>query len=497
LTIQHSEFDAVIVGSGPNGLAAGVTLAESGRRVRIYEANDTIGGGARTSEVTLPGFKHDICSAIHPMAAASPFYKKLLPKLAQSEHIQSDFKQLESPPFKFIHPPIALAHPFEDGSAALVHRSISDTALTLEKDAQAYSRLMQPLVDRVDDILDDILGPFPLPPKHITSMMIFGLRGLYSAKGLADKWFRGNRARGLIAGLSGHSMLPLERYTSAAIGLVLGMLAHTTGWPIVRTGTQAFTDAISNYFISLGGEICTGQRIASLKELPPTKTILFDVTPKQLLKIAGDYLPNGYRRQLGKFRYGVGVYKIDYALSEPIPWKCEDCRSAGTLHLGGTFEEIANAERMVWKGEHPERPLILMAQQSLFDQTRAPDGKHTAWVYCHVPSYSTVDMTERIEAQIERFAPGFRDIILARKTFNSADMEEYNSNYVGGDINGGVSDLQQLFTRPVPSLNPYVTPAKGIYLCSSSTPPGGGVHGMCGYHAANAVLANKGGSFEG
>jgi len=467
------EFDAIVVGAGPNGLAAALTFAQAGEKVLVLEAKETVGGGARTAELTLPGFYHDPCSAIHPLGLASPFFRQL--PLAEFG-------------VEWIHPPVALAHPFDDGSAAILERSIKASAASMGKDERAYSRLMTPLVNAWEDILDDILGPLPLPPRHPITLTRFGLHALRSARGLAESQFEGEQARAIFAGMAGHGMLPLEAPITASMGLVLGLLAHAVGWPIPRGGSQVIVDALADQLRSLGGEICTGREVASLDDLPPSRVVLLDVTPRQVLQIAGKRLPSSYRQKLSAYRYGPGVFKVDYALAGPIPWKADECTQAGTVHLGGTLEEISASERSVWRGEHSQKPLVLLAQQSLFDDSRAPQGKHTAWAYCHVPNGSNVDMTECITEQIERFAPGFRDLILATSTRSAVQMQLYNPNYIGGDINGGVQDWRQLFTRPVARWVPYSTPLEGVYICSSSTPPGGGVHGMCGVHAARAAL---------
>lgn len=461
-----------MVGSGPNGLAAAIELARHGRRVLVVEGASTVGGGTRSAELTLPGFVHDVCSAVHPMAAASPFFKSL---------------PLAAHGLEWVHPDTPLAHPLDDGSAAVLDRSVESTAEALGPDARAYRRLMEPHASRAQELFADLLGPFRIPRRPFGALR-FGWNAIRSGKGLADAWFTAQPARALIAGLAAHAVLPLEQSPGAAITLMLGLAGHAVGWPFPRGGSQRIADSLASYFRSLGGEIATGQRVSSIEELPPARAMLFDVTPRQLIALAGDRLPHRYRRALARYRYGPGVFKLDWALAGPIPWRAADCQRAGTIHVGGTLEEIAAAERAVFRGEHPERPFVLLAQPSLFDPTRAPPGKHTAWGYCHVPHSSTIDMTERIEAQIERFAPGFRDLILARHAKNTAAMERYNPNYVGGDITGGVADWRQLFTRPVIGLNVYATPASGLYLCSSSTPPGGGVHGMCGYFAARAAL---------
>jgi phytoene dehydrogenase-like protein len=464
--------DAAVVGSGPNGLAAAIALARAGRSVVVLEAADTVGGGLRTAELTEPGFRHDVCSAIHPLGVGSPYLRTF---------------PLEQHGLEWIHSPAPLAHPFDDGSAALLERTVEATGETLAEDADAYRRLMAPLVEVVDPLIEQLLGP-PRPPRHPLALARFGLYGLLPATRLARWRFVGARARGLFAGLAAHAILPLSRPPSGAVGLIFALCGHAFGWPLPRGGSQALADALASYFRSLGGEIECGRTVESLSELKRTRTVMLDVTPRQLLALAGDSLPAGYRRRLAGYRYGAGVFKVDLALDGPIPWQAAECTRSATVHLGGTLEEIAAGEAEVASGGHPERPFVLLAQQSLFDPTRAPPGKHTVWAYCHVPNGSPVDMGERIEAQIERFAPGFRERVLARHTMGPAELEHYNANYVGGDIAGGVQDLRQLFTRPVARLVPYSTPLDGVYLCSSSTPPGAGVHGMCGYYAARAAL---------
>jgi phytoene dehydrogenase-like protein len=465
-------YDAVIIGAGPNGLAAGITLARAGKSVLVLEAKDTIGGGTRSAGLTLPGFVHDVCSALHPLGVASRFFRDL--PLAQYG-------------LEWIFPPACLAHPLDDGTAVLVEGSVEETGANLGVDADAYRRLMGPLVAGWQGLLDDVLGPLRFPRRPLR-MARFGLAGLLPAVTLARAAFRGARARAVFAGMASHAMMPLSGPATAAFGLILALAAHAIGWPMARGGSQCVADALGAHFRSLGGEVVTSHPVRSKADLPDARAILFDTSPRQLVQIVGDQLPAGYRRALSRFRYGPGVFKADYALDGPIPWRAEECLRAGTVHVGGTMEEIATAEAATWGGEHPERPFVLVAQQSLFDPTRAPEGKHTVWAYCHVPHGSIVDMTDRLEAQLERFAPGFRDRILARRTLTAAGMEAYNPNYVGGDINAGVQDLRQLFTRPVARLNPYTTPVQGLYLCSSSTPPGGGVHGLCGYYAAQTAL---------
>ncbi len=473
--MRHPEVDAVVIGAGPNGLAAAITVAQAGRSVAVFEAGDTAGGGTRTAELTLPGFRHDVCSAIHPLGLASPFFRTI---------------PLHEHGLRWIQPPAALAHPLDDGTAVLVSQDLRATADQLGPDAAAYLRVFGPLADNWQALLAEILGPLRLPRRPFL-MARFGWLAIQSARGLAVRRFRDVRAQALFAGLGAHSMLPLKATVSAAAGLVEGTLAHAVGWPMAAGGSQKITDALVSLLGSLGGQIVTGRRITTLDELPPAAAVFFDTSPTELIRIAGERLPAGYRRRLSRFRYGPGVFKLDWALDGQVPWAAESCRQAATVHLGGRLEEIAEAEATVGRGEHPERPFIIFAQQSLFDPARAPQGKHTAWGYCHVPNGSTVDMTDRIEAQIERFAPGFRSRILARHSRNSAEMEHYNANYIGGDINSGIQDLGQLWTRPVARLSPYTTPVSGLYLCSSSTPPGGGVHGMCGYHAARAALSRS------
>ncbi|HZB96208.1 MAG TPA: NAD(P)/FAD-dependent oxidoreductase [Herpetosiphonaceae bacterium] len=469
---QRDSYDAIIVGSGPNGLAAAITLARAGRSVLVLEAEETIGGGTRSAELTLPGFIHDICSAVHPLGVASPFFQSL---------------PLEEYGLEWVYPSVQLAHPLDDGSAVLLERSVEATAEGLGDDRDTYRKLMAPLVRDWDKIGPTLLSPKPLPRYPIT-LARFGLYGIRSAQGLAKSAFTGTRARALFAGMAAHSILPLDQPLTAGVGLLFAALGHKVGWPVARGGSQQIADALSCYLRSLGGEIVTGMRVESVDQLPPAQAVLFDVTPRQLLRITGERLPAGYRRQLTHYRYGPGVFKLDWALDGPIPWTAAECARAASVHLGGTLEEIAASERAVGRGEHPERPFVLLAQQTVCDPTRAPAGKHTAWAYCHVPNGSTWDMTDRIEGQIERFAPGFRQRILARSIMGPAAMEQHDANYIGGDINGGVQDIWQFYTRPVIRLNPYSTPAKGLFICSSSTPPGGGVHGLCGYFAAQTAL---------
>ena len=469
---QTGTYDAVVVGAGPNGLAAAVELARRGRSVAVLEAEDRVGGGTRSDEITHPGFIHDLGSAIHPLGYASPFFASL---------------PLEEHGLEWVHPPAPLAHPFDDGTAAVLERSTERTGATLGRDAEAYKNLMNPLSEDARRIQASLTGSLRAP-RHPLALTSAGLRSLGSARGFAEAAFEGEKARALFAGNAAHSFLPLEKRPSALFGLVLGALGHAFGWPLPKGGSQSIADALASYLISLGGEIFTGVRVRSVDDVPKTRTVLFDVTPRQLLDIAGEHFTERYGGALKRYRYGPGVFKVDLALDGPIPWTAEESLRAGTVHLGGTLDEISAGEAAVARGEHPERPFVLLAQQSLFDPTRAPEGKHTVWAYCHVPNGSTFDMTERIEAQIERFAPGFRDRILARSAWGPADLERWNANLVGGDINGGLMDVRQLFARPMIRPNPYSTSAPGLYLCSSSTPPGGAVHGLCGFMAARSAL---------
>jgi phytoene dehydrogenase-like protein len=468
-------YDAIVVGAGPNGLAAAITLARAGRSVLVLEAREQVGGGASSGALTLPGFVHDLGSAVHPLGVGSPFLRAL---------------PLQQYGLEWVHPPTPLAHPLDGGRAVALRRSVRATAADLGGDAAAYWRLMAPLARSWERIAPGVLGPLSLP-RHPVALARFGLRALWPASLLARALFRGEGARALLAGIAAHSCLPLEQPPTAAFALVLGAAGHAVGWPFPRGGAQRLAEAMAAYLRALGGEIVVGRRVEQLDELPATGAILLDVTPRQALRMAGGRFPAGYRRALERFRPGQGVFKLDWALDGPIPWAAEECARAGTLHLGGTLEEIAASERAPWRGETPAHPYVLLAQPSLFDRTRAPEGRHTAWAYCHVPYGASVDprrMAELVEAQVERFAPGFGARIIGRSAMGPAELEAYNANLAGGDITGGAPDLLQLFTRPVWRLSPYATPARGVYLCSSSTPPGPGVHGMCGHHAALAAL---------
>ena len=459
---------ATIVGAGPNGLAAAIVLAGAGFNVEVREAAPVAGGATRSAELTLPGFIHDLGSAVHPMAVASPFFSTL-PLAAAGLH--------------WITPSAELAHPLDDGTAVMLERGIADTASQLGPDSGAYHRLYTPLLENWDDLRHDLLKALGWPQRPI-AMARFGLLGLRSARSVADSHFKGVRARALFAGLSAHSFLPLEAPVSAAFGLVLGVAAHAVGWPIPQGGAQSIADALGACLQKAGGAVITNAAVHSLQGLG--NPILLDVTPRQVLAIGGEDLPPAFRRQLERYRYGPGVFKVDWALSEPIPWRARECQRAGTVHLGGTFDEIAASERIAQTGPISDRPFVLLSQPTLFDPTRAPAGKHVAWAYCHVPNGWSGSALEAIESQVERFAPGFRECILARAVFNTQAMQAWNANLVGGDINGGSMSGLQFFLRP--TWRQYVTPLQGVYLCSSSTPPGGAVHGMCGYWAAQQAL---------
>lgn len=456
-----------MIGSGPNGLSAAILLARAGRRVTVHEASAQIGGGARSGELTLPGFTHDLCSAVHPMAVASECF---------------DLFPLAQHGLEWIQPAAPLAHPLDDGTAVMLERAFDSTATGLDGDGAAWRSLIQPFADAWPQLRHDAMAPIGIP-RHPLLMARLGMYSIRPARSLARKLFRGERARALFAGIAAHSVLPLDEPISAAFGIVLGALGHEYGWPIARGGSQRIADALVGYLKSLGGEVVANSRVDALPD--SEGLVMCDVTPRQFLALAGGRLPDGYRRSLERYRYGPGVFKLDWALDAPIPWRAAECARAATVHVGGTLDEIAE-----WEGTHQGRPFVLLVQSSLFDPTRAPAGKHTAWGYCHVPNGSTVDMTEEIEAQIERFAPGFRARILARHVLTPASLERHNANLVGGDIGGGVVDLRQFFLRP--SRHLYRTPLKNVFLCSSSTPPGGAVHGLCGFHAVRAALGKSG-----
>jgi phytoene dehydrogenase-like protein len=474
-----NRVDAVVVGAGPNGLAAAIELARHGRSVHLVERSAEVGGGAHTAELTLPGFKHDLCSAVHPLAVGSPFFSSLA---------------LERHGLELVFPEVQLAHPLDGGDAVAVRCSLDMTATALGEDDRAYRSLVGPFADGWDRLTDVLLGPIPRLPRAPLLALRFAVPAVLPASALARIAFNGKRARALLAGMAAHSMQPLAGAGTGAFGLVLMTLAHACGWPVIRGGSGEIARAMRAELESLGGTVQTGFEVRSLDDLPElqgARAILFDLTPRQFLAICGrdQGLPTAYQRELRRFRHGPGVFKVDYALSGPVPWTAAACRAAGTVHLGGTLEEISISEAAVAAGRHPDRPYVLLSQPSVIDGSRAPEGNHTLWAYCHVPNGSPVDMTGAIEAQIERFAPGFSQIVLARATHGPAELEAINPNLIGGDIGGGASTLWQTFARPAPRLSPYTTPNPRLFLCSSSTPPGGGVHGMCGHHAARAALS--------
>lgn len=473
----HTTPDAIVVGSGPNGLAAAITLAREGLAVRVYEASDTVGGGTRSAELTLPDFVHDVCSTVVATALVSPFMEEL---------------GLERLGVELAHPEIPAAHA-HDAEPVLLHRDLEATAAGLGRDGPAYRRLMEPIVEAADrgQLLPWILGPVTRLPRHPLAAARFGVPALASTTLLTRLLYREDRARALHAGLSAHAMVPLRQPATASFGLVLALAAHLVGWPVVRGGMQRFADALVAELRSLGGEVETGTRVSTLDELPPARAVLLDVAPASAVTIAGDRLPSRYRRALERFRYGPGVCKVDWALSEPIPWRHPELGRAGTVHLGGGIDEIERSEREVHRGRIPQRPYVLLVQPTVADPSRAPAGRHIAWAYSHVPHGSDADISEAIEAEIERYAPGFRDTVLGRAVRTAPEMEAYNANYVGGDINGGLQDLRQVFARPALRRDPYAMPARGLYLCSSSTPPGGGVHGMSGHLAARSALRRE------
>jgi len=463
--------DAVVVGSGPNGLAAAVVLARAGVSVLVLEGAATIGGGTRSEALTLPGFVHDVCSAVHPLAASSPLFTTL---------------PLREHGLEWIDPPLALAHPFDDGPPARLERGIDATASSLGADGERYRALVGPLTRQWPALAMDVLAPLHWPA-HPLMLAHFGFYGSQPISHLVQR-FSDRAAKAMLAGIAAHAIRPMSSAGTGALALVLASVGHRSGWPIARGGSRSITDALASYLLALGGRIETNAPVRSLDELPTARAILLDVTPRAVMRIAGDVLPNHYRRALSRFRYGAGVFKVDWALAGPMPWRSPECARAGTLHLGGSYDEVAASEAEVARGEHPEHPVVLVAQPSRFDPTRAPEGQHTLWGYCHVPNGSTVDMLPRIEAQVERFAPGFRDLVLARHVMPPAALEARNPNLVGGDIGDGAYTLRQLFFRPVVRWRPHTTPVRGLYLCSAATPPGGGVHGMCGFYAAQAAL---------
>lgn len=474
---DHPPHDAVIIGAGPNGLSAGCFLARKGLRVLILEAADEPGGGTRTAELTLPGFHHDVCSAVHPFGYLSPCFREL---------------ELERYGLRWLFPDVSVAHPLDDQPAVLLSRSLSETAAGLGVDERAYRNLLRPLADHADWLIEDTFKPLGIP-NHPLFLARFGARAALPASWLSKLAFRGERAPALFAGCTAHATLPFDKCFTSALGLLFLASGHAVNWPVAAGGSRAITDALLNCFTEAGGELRLSTRIDRFDQLPPARAYLFDTDPRQLSSICGDRLPAGYRKRLEKYHYGPGVFKIDYALDGPIPWTDPNCLRASTVHLGGTFAEIAASERDVWRGRHSARPYVLMTQQSLIDPSRSPSGQHTCWAYCHVPHGSSADQSAVIEAQIERFAPGFRDRILARHSMTPAAFERYNPNYVGGAVTGGSADITQLFTRPVARIDPYATPNPAIFICSASTPPGGGVHGMNGYWAARSAYKKLGG----
>jgi phytoene dehydrogenase-like protein len=470
---------ALVVGSGPNGLAAAIVLLQGGVEVEVREAADWVGGGLHSAKLTLPGFVHDVCASVLPLAVGSPFLRTL------------DLG------VEWVHPEALAAHPLDDGSAVVLERGLEGTSEGLGRDGEAYRRLVEPLVEAWSELAPALLGRVPPPPRRgLRAARAAGLRGfatatrtaLGAARPVAESLFETDRARAWFVGHCAHSMLPLERRPSAGVGLALAVLGHAVGWPLARGGSQSLADALAGRVRELGGSIVTGEAVDEL----PAGLVLADVSPGELVRLARGRLPGRYERRLRSWRHGPGAFKVDWALDGPIPWRAEECRRAGTVHLGGTLDEISQSEWGAWSGRVVERPFVLLVQPTLFDLTRAPTGKHVAWAYCHVPNGSDVDMTARIEAQVERFAPGFRELVLARSSLGPRDLEARNRNLVGGDLNGGTMDLGQVFRRPAARLVPWSTPLEGVYLCSSSTPPGGGVHGMCGYHAARAAVRDLG-----
>ncbi len=465
-------LDAIVVGSGPNGLAAALRFTRAGWGVLVLEAADEPGGGLRTQEVLEPGFRHDVCATVQALASLSPALSTL--------------------DLDLVTPPLPLAHPLDDGGAVVVQRSVSETARGLGEDTAAYRRLVEPLVRRAVPLFSEVLGPVIHLPRHPLLLARFGVLGLLPASRLVTLLFRGRRARALLAGFSAHSMLSLHEPGTAAFGLVMLISAHYGGWPFARGGSSSVADVLVRELVAQGGEVRCGERVIGLEGLPASRAVLLDLVPRDILGVAGRQLPRAYTRRLARYRYGPGIFKLDWTLDGPIPWRAEECRLAGTVHVGGDWEEIASAEHEVSRGRHPSRPFVLLTQPTLFDGSRAPEGRHVAWAYCHVPNGSRVDMTEAVERQIERFAPGFRDRVRARRAWSPEAVERHEPNCVGGDINGGRQDLRQLVARPMLRLNPYTTPNPRLFICSAATPPGGGVHGMCGWHAAGAVLSRAG-----
>lgn len=469
---RNEQYDVIIIGSGPNGLSAGIYLAQKGKKVLILEAASSAGGGTRTAELTLPGFHHDVCSSVHPMGILSPFFKTL---------------NLERFGLEWIYPNASVAHPLDNGEVIMLKTSVEETAQQLGADSRKYNRIMTPLAKHTDWLMEDSMKPLGIP-KHPLFLAQFGLRGLLPAKTLGKMAFKTPEAKALFAGCAAHSIIPFEKMFSSAVGLVFLATGHSINWPVAKGGSKSIAEALLKCFTSLGGDIRFSSRITKMSDLPKAKAYLFDTDPLQLVKIAENELPKKYIKRVKKYNFGPGVFKIDYALSGPIPWANPKCNEASTVHLGGTLEEIAQGEKDVWEGRHNNKPFVLLTQQSLFDSERSPEGQHTCWAYCHVPNGSEKDMSEIIENQIERFAPGFKKLIIAKHSMNTKAFHAYNPNYVGGAVTGGAADITQLFTRPIARFDPYSTPNPKLFICSASTPPGGGVHGMNGYHAAKSVL---------
>jgi len=471
---MSSSLDAIVIGSGPNGLTAAIVLAHQGCSVRLYEAGSTVGGGLRSGELLQPKVIHDHCATVQALAIVSPFLKTL---------------PLANYGLEFAHPEAPFGHPFDDGTAVVVERSVEETARSLGSDGKAYRALFDPLVAATDNLMKAILHPLAFA--HPFLLARFAVNAIRSAAGLAKSRFSSERAHALLAGAAAHGLLPLSRLATAGFAMSLITVAHSVGWPVIRGGSQKLADALAAHLRFLGGEIITNSRIDSLTQLPAARAILCDITPRQLISIAGDKLPINYLRKLRNYRYGPGVFKMDFVLRDPVPWRSSDCTRVGSVHLGGTLAEVADSERAAYEGRLHERPYVLAVQPSCFDSTRAPSGVHTFWAYCHVPNGCAIDRSDAIERQIERFAPGFRDCVLARRAMSPADLEKNNANLIGGDIGGGANTLEQWFTRPVARFDPYSTPVSDLYICSSSTPPGLGVHGMCGFYAAQSALRNS------
>ena len=472
-----SSYEIVIIGSGPNGLSAGIFLAQKGLKVLLIEAANQVGGGMRTAELTLPGFYHDVCSAVHPSGYLSPYFKQL---------------NLEKYGLEWIFPKVSVAHPLDDDKAVILSKSVEETAENLGVDAKIYKRIMQPFAAHADWLIADSMKPLGIP-KHPFFMARFGMKALLPATTFSNWFYKGKRAKALFAGCAAHSILPFDKFFTSAMGLMFLTMGHAVDWPIIKGGSQSLANALLKCYKEAGGEVRLSTKIEQFDQLPTAKAYLFDTDPLQLANIAKKELPAAYIKRLSKYNFGPGVFKIDYALSAPIPWKDPRCLEASTVHIGGTIEEIAKGEKAAWEGVHPQKPYVLLTQQSQFDPTRSPEGKHTCWAYCHVPFGSEKDMSTIIENQIERFAPGFKDIILAKHAMNTTAFHVYNPNYVGGAVTGGAADITQLFTRPVFRWNPYITPNPKLFICSASTPPGGGVHGMGGYYAAKSVYKSLSG----